>query len=265
MSSAELPPEQDTTEENPRDDFVQSLARGFSVMRAFAGDRSTLTIAEVARRCDLTRAGARRVLLTLVELGYVRVERRHDFYLTGRALELGHGLREQPVWEAARPVLQSVATKLNETSSAGVLTGGEVVYMLRVQSSRVLHWDVNPGHRLPAYASSMGRVLLAALPLADLERYFSETKLIKLTQFTIDDPAVLRKTIDAVRQEGWCCVQREIDEGISAVAVPLSNSAGNTIAALQVQVSSERATARLMKEIILPTLQEAAQTISRMV
>jgi len=265
MPADELLPEQGSTDETHRSDFVQSLARGFAVMRAFAGDRGTLTIAEVARRCGLTRAGARRILLTLVDLGYVGVERGRDFYLTGRALELGQGVRAQPVWEAARPDLQSVVTKLNETTSAGILDGADVVYLLRIRSSRMLHWDLNPGDRLPAYASSMGRVLLAALPAADLEKYLSESKLIKLTRFTIDDPAILRKALEKVQQQGWCCVHGEIEESISAVAVPLINSAGNTIAALQAHLSTERATARLIKMTILPTLQEAAHTISTMI
>jgi IclR family pca regulon transcriptional regulator len=265
MPSSESPPEQGSTEETHRDDFVQSLARGFAVMRAFAGDHSTLTIAEVARRCGLTRAGARRILLTLVELGYVGVERRRNFYLTGRSLELGQGFRAQPVWEAARPVLQSVVSKLNETTSAGRLDGADVVYMVRIRSSRMLHWDLNAGDRLPAYASSMGRVLLAALPSATLDKYLSETKLTKFTQFTIDDAAILRSAIAEVRQQGWCCAQGEIEESVSAYAVPLINSVGHTIAALQMHLSTERATVRLVKTVILPTLKEAAHTISTMI
>ena len=106
---------------------------------------------------------------------------------------------------------------------------------------------------------------MAALPAVDLEKYLSVVKLLKLTRFTIDDPALLRSTLEQVRQQGWCCVQGEIEESTSAIAVPLINLAGNTIAALQVHLSTERATARLLKKIILPTLQEAAHTISGMI
>lgn len=261
MPSAKISSKQSSAE-RPRDDFVQSLARGFAVLRAFSGERGTLTIAEVARICSLTRAGARRILLTLAELGYVNIERRH-FYLTARTLELGQGFRPQPIWEAARPALRKIATQLNETVSSGVLNGSEVIYTARVRSSRVLHWDLNVGDRLPAYACSMGRVLLAALPAEALEKYLLETTRIPFTRFTVTDPEALRGRLDEAHRQGWNCVRGEIEESITGLAVPVVDANGNTIAALEVQLSTERATPQL-RNAILPLLLEASETISAM-
>ena len=249
--------------QHPRDEFVQSLARGFAVLRAFSGDHSTLTIAEVARICGVTRAGARRILLTLAGLGYVRMERRH-FYLTARTLELGQGFRPQPIWEVARPVLRKIATQLNETASSGALKGNEVVYTARARSSRVLHWDLNVGDRLPAYACSMGRVLLASLPAEALDKYLLETPLVPFTRLTVTDPEALRGQLDEARRQGWSCVRGEIEESITALAVPLVDANGKTIAALEVQLSTERATPQLLRNTIVPLLLEASATISRL-
>jgi IclR family pca regulon transcriptional regulator len=147
---------------------VQSLTRGLAVLRAVAPGHERLTIAEAAARTGLTRAGARRILLTLQHLGYIRSDSRHSF-LTARVLDLARGFGERALWDATRPVLQSVGDALNETTSAGVLDGAEVVYVLRIPSARPLHIGVSPGTRLPAHVSSMGRVLLAALPGSALE------------------------------------------------------------------------------------------------
>jgi IclR family transcriptional regulator, pca regulon regulatory protein len=262
VPSPDTASKQASADERPRDGFVQSLARGFAVLRAFNGDRATLTIADVARICGLTRAGARRILLTLAGLGYLRVERRRHFYLTARTLELGQGFRPQPIWEAARPILRKIAYQLNETVSTGVLRGSEVIYTARIRSSRVLQWDLNVGDRLPAYACSMGRVLLAALPAEALAKYLSETTLRPFTRFTVTDPEALRGRLDEALRQGWSCVRGEIEESITALAVPLVDGSGSTIAALEVQLSTERATPQLVSNSIVPSLLDASHTIS---
>jgi IclR family pca regulon transcriptional regulator len=141
--------------------------------------------------------------------------------LTARVPELGQGFGERAFWDATRPVLQSVVDALNETTSAGVLDGAEVVYVLRIQCARLLYIGVSAGTRLPAHVSSMGRVLLAALPPAALEEYFRTSPLRRFTKFTVTDPALLRARLDEVRAQGWAYVKGEIEEGVSGVSVPL--------------------------------------------
>jgi IclR family pca regulon transcriptional regulator len=240
---------------------VQSLARGLAVLRAFAPGYERLTIADAAARAGLTRAGARRILLTLQHLGYVRSDSRH-FFLTARVLDLAQGFGERALWDATRPVLQSVADALNETTSAGVLDGAEVVYVLRIQSARLLHLGVSAGTRLPAHVSSMGRVLLAALPPAPLEDYFRTAPLRRFTKFTVTDPAVLRARLDEVRAQGWAYVKGEIEEGVSGVSVPLTNRTGRVIAALNVSTNAERASMQEVRRTIVPALQAAAAQIA---
>ncbi len=240
---------------------MQSLARGLAVLRAFAPGHERLTIAEAAARTGLTRAGARRILLTLQHLGYIRSDSRH-FFLTARVLDLARGFGERALWDATRPVLQSVADALNETTSAGVLDGAEVVYVLRIPSARPLHIGVSPGTRLPAHVSSMGRVLLAALPGPALEEYFRTSPLRRFTKFTVTDPSVLRARLDEVRAQGWSYVKGEIEEGVSGVSVPLADKAGRVIAALNVSTNAERASMQEVRRTIVPALQAAAVRIS---
>lgn len=134
---------------DPHDEVIQSLARGMEVLRAFDAAHDRMTIAEAAKVTGLTRAGARRILLTLEKLGYVRSDGRH-YSLTARVLELGQGFLAQPLWQAVRPVLLSLANTLNETASAGVLDGHDVVYTIRIRSSRLLHLELRAGAHLPA-------------------------------------------------------------------------------------------------------------------
>ena len=231
------------------------------MLRAFAPGHERLTIADAAARAGLTRAGARRILLTLQHLGYVRSDSRH-FFLTGRVLDLAQGFGERRLWDSTRPVLQSVADTLNETTSAGILDGGEVVYVLRIQSARLLHLGVSAGSRLPAHVSSMGRVLLAALPPRALEDYLRTSPLRRFTKFTVTDPGVLRARLAEVRQQGWAYVKGEIEEGVSGVSVPLADRAGRVMAALNVSTNAERASMQEVRRTIVPALQAAALEIS---
>jgi IclR family transcriptional regulator, pca regulon regulatory protein len=242
--------------------LIQSLARGIELLRAFGPGKDRMTIAEAARACGLTRAGARRILLTFEHLGYVRCDGR-DYYLTARVLELGQGFLGQPLWQVTRPVLVSLAKTLNETVSAGVLDGDDVVYTIRARSSRMLHLELREGARLPAYASSVGRVLLASLPPAQLVRYFRHATFTKFTKFTEVDPAALRKRLDEVRAQGWCYVREEMEEGVSGVAVPLIDAAGRTAGAISAGTSPDRTSLKTVKTILVPQLREAAATIKR--
>lgn len=259
LLSPTTPPEPGVRED-PASVFVHSLARGFAVLTAFTPGRERLTIAQVAKATGLTRAGARRILLTLEQLGYVSTDRR-QFFLTAQVLNLVSGFSAQALWDTARKVLQTVAETLNETVSAGILSGGEVVYTVRVRSSHLLHVELKEGSRLPAHAASMGRVLLAALPGGALERYLRTTEFTRYTRRTTTDPDVLRKRLDEVRAQGWCAVYDEIEEGLCAVAVPLIDSSGKTLGAINVCLSSNRATPQMVSKTIVPLLRQAAKSI----
>ncbi len=244
------------------DDMIHSLARGIELLRAFGPDNDRMTIAQAAKAAKLTRAGARRILLTLENLGYVCCDGR-QYWLTARVLELGQGYLAQPLWTVVRPTLLAVARTLNETVSAGVLDGHEVVYTVRTRSSRMLQLELHPGARLPAYALSLGRVLLAALPRAALDRYFAQVKLIQFTKFTIVDPAALRTRLDQVRKQGWCHVHDELEGGVAGVAAPLLDPAGQTVGALNVSINSDRTPVRVVKSTIVPLLLEATASIRK--
>lgn len=243
------------------DEFVHALARGLDVLKAFDRANDRMTIAEVGKAANLTRAGARRILLTLQNLGYVHAEGRH-FSLTARVLELGQGFLAKPIWEVSRLVLHSLAGTINETVSVGVLDGEDVVYTVRVRSSRMLQLELGAGARLPAHASSTGRVLLAALPPAALEQYLRRAKLTPFTTFTVTDPEMLRKRLDDVRKQGWCQIRDEMEEGITGVAVPLVDPrSGKTVAALNASTHSERTSSRKVKSVFVPLLFQAAEAI----
>ncbi len=242
------------------DEVIQSLARGMEVLRAFGAGHDKMTIAEAAKFTGLTRAGARRILLTLENLGYVRSDGRH-YSLTARVLEIGRGFLAQPVWQVIQPTLLSVANTLNEPVSAGVLDGNEVVYVVRVRSSRILQPDLRVGARLPAHATSIGNVLLAALPPVALERHLRHTAFTRYTKFTVVDPAILRERLREVRTQGWAYCRDELEIGHSGVAVPLIDPARQTIAALS--SLSSHVSARVAKTTIVARLQEAAAAIRK--
>lgn len=244
------------------DGFVQSLARGIAVLTTFGPGREELTMTQVATACGLTRAGARRILLTLQDLGYVAMDGRL-FYVTSHALVLGQGYSTRSFWKQIRPTLQSIADELNETTSAGVLDGYQTVYAVRVRSSRMLQLEIRTGAHLPPHASSMGRTLLAGLSKSELTKYLQQADFVKFTQSTVTDPAVLSKLLDEVRMRGWCYVCGEMDEGISGVSVPLIDPTGKTIAALNVSTSPGRMSESAVEKTMVPILLDAATTIRK--
>ncbi|MET0188829.1 MAG: IclR family transcriptional regulator C-terminal domain-containing protein, partial [Pseudonocardia sediminis] len=210
----------------PRPDHVQSLVRGLAVIRAFDAEHPEQTLSDVARATDLTRAAARRFLLTLVDLGYVRTDGRL-FSLTPRVLELGYSyLSSMGLPEVAAPHLESLVSRVRESASVSVLddsSGGhyDVVYVARVPTSRIMTVTITIGTRFPAYATSMGRVLLAALPAPELDAYLAQLRPEALTDRTLADPAALRAVLDGVRADGVCVVDQELEAGLRSIAVPV--------------------------------------------
>ncbi|MDR7273717.1 IclR family transcriptional regulator domain-containing protein [Catenuloplanes atrovinosus] len=241
--------------------FVQSLERGLAVIRAFDAAHPELTLSEVARICDLTRAAARRFLLTLADLGYVHTDGRL-FRLSPRVLELGYAyLSSISLPEVAEPHLERLVAEVRESSSVSVLDGDDVVYVARVPTSRIMTVSINVGTRFPAYVTSMGRVLLAAVPEAALDDYLSRVELRKLTPRTTTGETALRAELARVRAQGYAIVDQELEEGLRSMAVPVRDRNGGVIAAVNVSVHASRTSVDALRRDLLPPLLAAAARI----
>ncbi|MFG3340777.1 IclR family transcriptional regulator C-terminal domain-containing protein [Glycomyces sp. NPDC048151] len=252
--------EDDTARTGHSSDHVQTLARGLAVIRAFDAEHPRLTLSEVAKETGLTRAAARRFLLTLADLGYVRADGR-DFALTPRVLELGFAyLSGLTVPELAQPHLERLVAEVGESASVAVLDGADVVYVSRVATSRIMRVAINIGTRFPAATTSMGRVLLAGLAPADLDERLAATELRAHTPYTITDEPRLRRELDQVRAQGWAFVDQELEEGLRSIAVPLRDSSG-VIAALNVSSHTSRTTLDSATRDLLPPLLATAARI----
>lgn len=222
--------------------FVQSLERGLAVVRAFSADAPQMTLSDVARRTGLTRAAARRFLLTLVDLHYVHTDGR-VFWLSPRVLELGHSyLSSLSLPEVAEPHMERLVAAVRESSSVSVLDGDDVIYVARVPVSRIMTVSINVGTRLPAHRTSMGRVLLAA---TDLET----------------DDATLREKLDRVRRDGYAIVDQELEKGLRSIAVALRDGSGAVVAAMNLSTHAARRSVASMRSELLPALRETAARI----
>jgi IclR family transcriptional regulator, pca regulon regulatory protein len=242
--------------------FVQSLERGLAVLRAFDQGRPELTLSEVAVATGVNRAAARRFLLTLADLGYVRTDGRF-FSLTARVLELGYAyLSGLTLPEIAEPHLEALVAEVSESSSVSVLDGHDIVYVARVPVSRIMTVAISVGTRFPAYATSMGRVLLAGLSDADLEAHLAGMMVERLTPRTVLSTKALRAEIQRVRAQGWALVDQELEEGLRAVAAPIRDRAGRTVAAVNVSAHASRTTVESMRRDLVPPLLAAAARIS---
>jgi IclR family transcriptional regulator, pca regulon regulatory protein len=242
-------------------DFVQSLERGLSVIRAFDHEHPELTLSEVAAVTGVTRAVARRFLLTLASLGYVRSDGRF-FSLTAKVLELGYAyLSSLSLPEVAEPHLEALVSEVNESSSVSVLDGHDVVYVARVPVSRIMTVSISVGTRFPAYATSMGRVLLAGMASPELDAYLSGVRLEPLTARTVSSVTALRGEIARVRSQGWALVNQELEEGLRALAVPIRDRSGTVVAALNVSAHASRTSLEAMRRDLLPPLLKAAARV----
>jgi len=226
---------------NPQagDQFVQSLARGLAVIRTFDAAHPEMTLSEVAQRAALSRATARRFLLTLVELGYVRTDGR-VFSLTASVLQLGFAyLSGLSLPELAQPHLEELSRKLGESTSAAVLDGGEIAYIARVSTRRIMTVGITVGTRFPAYATSMGRVLLAGLPPAELDEYLAQARIRALTPQAVGSKEGLVAVLDKVRIQGWCLLDQELELGLMSMAAPIRGRDGRVAAAINVSMQAQ--------------------------
>jgi IclR family transcriptional regulator, pca regulon regulatory protein len=242
-------------------DFVLSLARGLRVIESFEGFREGRSIVEIAQSTGLSRASIRRILLTLQLLGYV--ERSRQVYrLRTQILRLGFSyLSSSSVVEAARPVLERITERVHESSSMSMLDGGEIVYVARSAASRVLAAGLSVGSRLPAYCTSMGRVLLASLPDEDLDRYLRTLKPRAYTSKTLVKIPALRKAIIDARKRDYAIVNEELEAGLRSVAVPVYTRANRVVAAINVGTHVTRVDSSTLIKVCLPALQEGARTL----
>lgn len=241
--------------------FVRSLERGLSVIRVLNVPAPGLTVTDVAREADLTRAAARRFLLTLVDLGYVRCEDRR-FSLTPSVLELGYSfLSSLTLPEIAQPHLRDLVQRVHESSSVSVLDGTDIVYVAREPTHRIMTVAIAVGTRFPAYATSMGRVLLAGLDETELDAFFARAELTRLTAGTVTSENALRGVIEAVREAGWALVDQELEDGLRAVAVPIRNSRSKVAAAINLSTQASRRTPQMIEDELLPPLLETAGRI----
>jgi IclR family pca regulon transcriptional regulator len=242
-------------------EHVQSLARGLAVIRAFDAGHPELTLSDVARQTGLPRAAARRFLRTLVDLGYVRTDGRL-FALRPRVLELGYAyLSSLTLPQVAQPHVEALVALVHESSSVSVLDGDEHVYIVRIPARRILTMTISVGTRFPAYATSMGRVLLAHQPADWIEDYLGRVPLTALTDRTQTDPDRLRAVLARVRAQGYAVTDQELEYGVRSVAVPLRDGDSVVVAAMNVSVHASRHPVASLRRNLLPPLREAAARV----
>lgn len=245
---------------------VQALERGLAVLQVFDREHPALTLSDVARRADVTRATARRILLTLERLGHVKSDGR-QFSLTPRVLSLGWAyLSSLDLWELAQPLMRELTAQTGESTSAATLDGTEVVYVARVPTRRIMSITIQVGTRLPAHATSMGRVLLAGLTPEELDGFFAVARLEAFTDRTIVEHERLRRTLDDVRRQGWSFVDQELERGVRSIAAPIRGVDGRVLAALNIGASASRIPAEQLKaaplELLLATAHDISQAVA---
>ena len=242
-------------------DFLESLARGLSVLTALGEQPAGLSLGAVAGATGLARATARRSLITLAHLGYVTSEAAL-FRLTPRVLELGFArLSGLTLPEIAQPHLTALVERVNDSASMAVLAGDDIQYVARVPTVRIMSVDITLGTRFPAHATSMGRVLLAGLPPRERAARLEHMDLKPLTRRTVTSAGRLDRLLDQVDREGYSLVEEELEEGLRSIAVPVRDRDGHVLAAINVSMHASRRTAGQARESVLPALRDAAAHI----
>ena len=243
-------------------DFVTALERGLAVIQCFDAEHRSMTLAEVSIRTGLSRGTARRFLLTLAELGFIVAE-KGGFALTPRVMRLGYAfLSSIGVGEIAEPIIRSLSARLDETISLAVMDGEDVVFLARVEARRVYRTTVTVGARLPAHATSLGRVLLAGLPDAELAAWLERVQPVAYTPKTITDKDALMKAVLQIRQDGFATVDEELQIGIRSVAVPVPDRDGSTLAALNAGGVTPQTSLVTLRNKFVPLLRAAAAEIA---
>ncbi|MGV8858513.1 IclR family transcriptional regulator domain-containing protein [Rhodoglobus sp.] len=247
----------------PAEDFVQSLARGIAVLRVFDADNAQQTLSEVARNAGIPAAAARRFLRTLESLGYVRSSGR-QFALTPKVLEIGFGyLSSLSLHDVVQPHLESLSRATKESASVAVLLDEEIVYVARVPTRHIMNVRITIGTRFPAFATSMGRVLLSGLPAIERKQLLARATMPALTPTTITDARLLEAEIERVNAQGWSIVDGELEAGLLSVAVPIRDGVGTVTAALNISTSATRDSVEYLRSHHLPLVLATADDIQR--
>ncbi len=242
---------------------VKSLVKGLAVIQAFNIKQPKMTLSEVATVTGFSRAASRRFLQTLVMEGYAKQEGKL-FSLTAKVLNLGFAyLSSQDIWQHGKPLIQELVEQLNESCSAAVLDGEDVVYVARVATTkRIMSISLNVGTRLPAFATSLGRVLLADLCNKELGNFLRRCEIEQYTQYTMTDKAELMTEITRVKQQGYCIVEQELELGLSSISVPVFDGMGKVVAALSISTHFSQTQKETLITKILPALQSCAEKIT---
>lgn len=247
--------------DNEQRDIVGSLGKGLAVMEILAAHPAGMTLTEMAGKAAMTRAAARRFLLTLVDSGYATQQDRR-FKLSPRLLTVARTwLQGASLWTYAEPFLREVADRFNESSSAAVLSGEDIVYVARIPGRHILSVALHVGTRLPAWCTSMGRVLLSDLPPAELRAFLASAKIVAHTPKSIVDPTELAGEITRVARHGFAIIDEELELGLRSIAVPVRDRSGRVVAAINISTQSSRFSPDEMRTVILPPLKEAARAI----
>jgi IclR family pca regulon transcriptional regulator len=263
--SEDLPPLASLDEFHGDPNFMMSLARGLLVIQAFSERRLQLSISQLSKRTTLSRASVRRCLHTLSKLGFAGTDDGRSFYLRPRVLALGHSyLSSMPLATAAQPILEHLSQILHESCSIALLDGTEIVYVARAHVTRIMAIDLGVGTRLPAFCTSMGRVLLANLPPDELETVLPKIEFTRYTDRTVSSVEKLRQVLVTVRREGHAIIDQELELGLRSMAVPVRNPAGRVVAAINVGAHGQRVSIQDMRTRFLPYLHAAAQELCLM-
>ncbi|HWH19267.1 MAG TPA: IclR family transcriptional regulator C-terminal domain-containing protein [Solirubrobacterales bacterium] len=246
----------------PRDPaFVQSLERGLAVLRALNTPESQ-TLSEVAKTTGLSRAAARRFLLTLDNIGYVE-QRQSRFSLTPKVLELGHTyLTSLGLPEVAQPHLERLVRDVQESSSVSILDDTDILYVARVHTRRIMTVSINVGTRFPAWATSMGRVLIADMPADERAAILDRSALEDFTPSTVGDRAALEKELDKIARQGYAIVDQELEIGLRSVAAPIRRADGKATAAVNLSVQAATTSVKEIRDRLVGPLIETAEAIS---
>ena len=243
--------------------FMTSLARGLAVINAFQERKRHLTIAQISHRTGIPRAAVRRCLHTLMKLGYATTDGR-TYSLLPKVLTLGHAyLSSTPLAVSAQPFLDRISEQLHEACNLATLEGEEVLYIARSAiPQRLISVDLSVGSRLPAYCTSMGRIMLAALDDASLQDYLAHAELLPKTSRTLHTPEALWECLQQVRAQGWCIVEQELEQGLRSVAVPVRDATGHVLAAMNVSTHAGRVSRQELESRYLPALLAASRELS---
>ena len=250
--------------ENLNKDFVGSLEKGLKVICAFDEENAELTLTDVAKLTDMTRATSRRFLKTLEMLGYVSFDGKF-FSLTPKILELGFAyLTSKPIVNIVQPFIERVSELTGESSSVSVLDGSDIVYIARQSANHIMSVNLNIGSRLPACQTSMGRVLLAYAAPHEVDSLLANVTFTKRTEKTITDVSVLRAEINKIREQGFCIVNQELENGLVSVAVPLKNNRGQVVAAMNIGAAAGRMNDATKQGEVIEILRQSAKEIQQL-